>query len=147
MTGTYGHRYPTEVWERAVRLRDRPQEEHPSQRAAICSVADQLGISRETLRRWVRTTEVDDGHRPGFTSDQLDELRRLRREVAELRRANEIVKAASAFFAKQLDRIRAFTLNTDDRTIKLVTRRSPLHARILHALDLDTRGWNKAHIT
>jgi transposase len=73
--------------------------------AAIRSVAAKLGIgSAETVRKWVRQAQVDAGTRPGTTSEESAELKRLRRENAELRRANEILKAASSFFAAELDR-------------------------------------------
>ena len=73
--------------------------------AAITAVAAKLGIgTAETLRKWVRQGQVDAGSRPGVTSEESAELKRLRRENAELRRANEILKAASAFFAAELDR-------------------------------------------
>jgi transposase len=79
--------------------------EYPSDWPAICAVASRLGIgSAETLRKWVRQAEVDGGQRRGVTSDESAELRKLRAEVRELRRANEILKAASAFFAAELDR-------------------------------------------
>ena len=71
---------------------------------AIRHVAGMPGMSPETLRMWQRRYEVDAGARPGVTSDVLEENRRLKREVAELKRANEILKAASVFFAKELDR-------------------------------------------
>jgi transposase len=72
---------------------------------AICAVAQKLGIgTAETLRKWVRQAEVDGGTRPGVTSQESAELRKLRAEVRELRRANEILKAASAFFAAEPDR-------------------------------------------
>jgi transposase len=78
---------------------------YESEFAAITAVAKKLGIgTAETLRKWVRRAQVDTGQRPGVTSDESAELKRLRREVAELRRANEILKAASAFFAAELDR-------------------------------------------
>ncbi len=77
---------------------------YPSEWAAIESVAGKLGASAETVRTWVRQAEVDGGQRPGVTSEESAEIRRLRRQVAELRRANEILKAASAFFAAELDR-------------------------------------------
>lgn len=76
------------------------------EKGAIGRVAEQLGINRETLRNWVRQAEVNGGLRPGLTSEQLEELRQLRKENAELRRANEILKSASAFFAAELDRPR-----------------------------------------
>jgi transposase len=79
--------------------------DYPSQWAAIGAVAQKLGIgSSETLRKWIRQAEVDGGTRPGVTSEESAEIRRLKREVAELRRANEILKAASIFFAAELDR-------------------------------------------
>lgn len=79
--------------------------EYPSDWPAIVAVAKRLGIgSAETLRKWVRQAEVDGGTRPGVTSQESAELRKLRAEVRELRRANEILKAASSFFAAELDR-------------------------------------------
>jgi transposase len=79
--------------------------DYPSEWAAIGAVAQKLGIgSSETLRKWIRQAEVDGGTRPGVTSEESAEIRRLKREVAELRRANEILKAASVFFAAELDR-------------------------------------------
>ena len=79
--------------------------DYPSEWAAIGAVAQKLGIgSAETLRKWIRQAEVDGGIRPGVTSEESAEIRRLKREVAELRRANEILKAASVFFAAELDR-------------------------------------------
>jgi len=78
--------------------------EHESEYAAITSVARRLGASPETVRKWVRQAQVDAGDRQGTTTDAAEEVKRLRRENAELRRANEILKAASAFFAAELDR-------------------------------------------
>jgi transposase len=79
--------------------------DYPSDWPAIVAVASRLGIgSAETLRKWYRQAEVDGGQRPGVTSEESAELRKLRAEVRELRRANEILKAASAFFAAELDR-------------------------------------------
>jgi transposase len=79
--------------------------DYASEWAAIGAVAQKLGIgSSETLRKWIRQAEVDGGTRPGVTSEESAEIRRLKREVAELRRANEILKAASVFFAAELDR-------------------------------------------
>jgi len=79
--------------------------DYPSDWPAIVAVAGKLGIgSAETLRKWVRQAEVDAGQRPGVTSEDSAEIKRLKRENAELRRANEILKAASVFFAAELDR-------------------------------------------
>ena len=79
--------------------------DYSSEWAAIGAVAHKLGIgSAETLRKWIRQAEVDGGTRPGLTSEESAEIKRLKREVAELRRANEILKAASVFFAAELDR-------------------------------------------
>ena len=97
--------YPRELRERAVRLVAEHRGEYETEYAAICSIAAKLGIAApETLRRWIRKGEVDSGQRPGVTSEESAEIRRLKRENAELRRANEILKAASAFFAAELDR-------------------------------------------
>jgi transposase len=85
------------------------QGDYPSQWAAITAVASKLGIgSAETLRKWVRRAEVDAGQRPGITSEERAEITQLKREVAELRRANEILKSASTFFAAELDRPHRF---------------------------------------
>ena len=98
-------RYPQELRERAVRMVAELLPSYPSEWPAMVAVADKLGIgTAETVRKWVRRAEVDGGLRPGPTSDELAEIKRLKREVAELRRANEILKAASAFFAAELDR-------------------------------------------
>ncbi len=72
--------------------------------AAIRSIGAKCNVGAETLRKWVRQAEIDAGKRPGVSSEESAELRRLRAEVRELRRANEILKAASAFFAAELDR-------------------------------------------
>jgi transposase len=97
-------RYSSDFRARAMRLVAEARPEHDTEWAAITSVATKLGVSSETLRQWIRRAEVDEGQRPGTTSDESAELKRLRRENAELRRANEILKAASAFFAAELDR-------------------------------------------
>ena len=99
-----GQRHPAELGERAVRLVFEHQDEYPSQRKAIESIATKLDIHRETLRVWVRRAEVDDGRRPGLTTDERARMKELERENRELRRANEILKAASAFFGAELDR-------------------------------------------
>ena len=96
-------RYPVEMRERAVRLVLEHQGEYPSQWAAIGSIATKCGMTPETLRKWVRRAEVDGGARPGLTTDERRRFAELERENRELRRANEILKAASAFFARELD--------------------------------------------
>jgi transposase len=99
-----GGRYPDELRERAVRMVLEHQGEYPSQWRAIVSIAEKLDVHRETLRVWVRRAEIDDGRRPGLTTDERARMRDLERENKELRRANEILKRASAFFAAELDR-------------------------------------------
>lgn len=105
MAGSTSKRYPPELRERAVRMVAEIAGDHGSQWAAMSEVARLLGIgTAETVRKWVRQSEVDAGQRPGATSDESAELKRLRRENAELKRANGILKAASTFFAAELDR-------------------------------------------
>jgi transposase len=96
--------FPPEFRQRALRMIDEAMPEHGTEYAAIRHVGSKLGVGPETLRRWRRRSQVDGGQRPGVTSEEAAEIRRLKREVAELRRANEILKAASAFFAAELDR-------------------------------------------
>ena len=100
---TKGKRYPAEVRERAVRLVLEHRGEYPTEWAAITSIAEKCGMTAETLRKWVRQVEVDGGRRPGVSSEEAQRIKELEREVKELRRANEILKAASAFFARELD--------------------------------------------
>ena len=98
-------KYPPELRERAVRLVFEHAHEHSSQWATMRSVAEKLGCTIEALRRWVRQAERDEGRRPGLTTDERAELKRLQRENFELKRANEILKKASAYFAQaELDR-------------------------------------------
>jgi transposase len=98
-------RYPAEVRERAVRLVFEQQESHTSQWAAISSIAAKMGCTAETLRHWVRQAEQDAGTRPGLTSWERERLKQLERENRELKRANEILRKASAYFAQaELDR-------------------------------------------
>lgn len=96
--------YPVDVRERAVRMVFDHEHEYPSQWKAIESISAKLSINHETLRQWVRRAEVDAGERPGLTTDERARLKQLEKENAELRRANEILKAASAFFGAELDR-------------------------------------------
>ena len=99
------HKYPRELRERAVRMVFEHAAEHPSQWATIRSVAEKLGCTTEALRRWVRQAERDAGQRPGLTTDERARLKQLERENFELKRANEILRKASAFFAQaELDR-------------------------------------------
>jgi transposase len=98
-----GKPYPREIRERAVRMVLEHQQDYESQWEAICSVAEKLGPTAETVRKWVRRAEIDGGVRPGVTSVEAERIRQLERENRELRRANEILKAASAFFARELD--------------------------------------------
>jgi len=98
-------RYPAEVKERAVRLVFEQQPSHASQWATISSIAAKMGCTPETLRSWVRQAERDSGARPGLTTGERQRLKELERENRELRRANEILKKASAYFAQaELDR-------------------------------------------
>jgi transposase len=101
--GVFRPPYPAEVRERAVRKVLDHHHEYPPQWKAIESISEKLSINRETLRLWVKRAEIDAGQRPGVTTDERERLRQLEKENAELRRANEILKAASAFFARELD--------------------------------------------
>ena len=105
MSGNTSRRYPAELKDRAVRMYAEVRPDHETDWAAMEKVSELLGIgTTETLRKWVRQAEVDRGARPGTTSEESAEIKRLRRENAELRRANAILKAASVFFAAELDR-------------------------------------------
>jgi len=104
MSNTH-NRYSPEFRERAVRMFREIRSDHPSDTAAMMKVAELLGIgTSETVRNWVQQADTDAGRRPGVTTEEAAEIKRLKREVAELRRANAILKAASAFFAAELDR-------------------------------------------
>jgi transposase len=96
-------RYPPEVKERAVRMVVEHAASYPSEWAAISSIAEKFGMKAETLRKWIRQEEIDQGGRPGVSTAQAERIKELEREVKELRRANEILKQASAFFARELD--------------------------------------------
>ena len=97
-------KYPEDLCEHATRLAVEACRNAATRDEAIARIADQLGINRETLRNWVIQAEVDVGHRPGTTTDQARTIAELERENRELRRANAILKSASAFFAAELDR-------------------------------------------
>src|SRR5690606_8738222 len=98
-------KYSAEVRERAVRMVLEQQDRYASQWEAICSIAGKLGCSDEALRKWVRRAETGTGKRAGVTSDERERLKQLERENLELRRANEILRKASAYFAQaELDR-------------------------------------------
>jgi transposase len=98
-------RYPAELRERAVRMVTEIRGDHESEWPAMSQVAALLGVGMpETVRKWYRQAQVDAGARPGVTSEEAAELKRLKRENAELKRANAILRSASAFFAAELDR-------------------------------------------
>ncbi|AQW48394.1 transposase [Streptomyces violaceusniger] len=98
-------RYPLELRRRAVRMVAEVRDDYPNETTALQAVADKLGIgSRETLRNWVKQQEIDAGQRPGTTTEESAQLKALKKENAELKRANEILKAAASFFAAELDR-------------------------------------------
>jgi transposase len=97
--------YPLELRQRAVRMVAESKVDYGSEFEAIQAVATKLGIgSAETLRKWIRRAEIDAGERPGTTTEESEKIKALKRENAELRRANEILKSAAAFFGAELDR-------------------------------------------
>jgi transposase len=97
--------YPSELRERAVRMVREHANEHASEWAAICSIAEKVGCNAETLRLWIRRAERDRGVGPGLGADERDRLKALERENRELRQANEILRKASAYFAQaEVDR-------------------------------------------
>ena len=97
-------KYPNELRERAVRMAMELRADPASRSGAVRRVGEQLGINPETLRGWVSQAEVDGGLRPGTTTSDAERIAELERENRELRRANHILKTASAFFAAELDR-------------------------------------------
>ena len=98
-----GHRHPPELRERAVRMVEETIKQTGERHGVVTRVAVQLGLGSETLRHWVKQAEIDNGQRPGITTQDQQRIAELEKEVRELRRANEILKAASAFFARELD--------------------------------------------
>ena len=96
-------KYPEELRERAVKMVFEVREREGKGRSEIARIAQQLGIHREALRTWIRQAEIDGGTRPGTTTEESRRIAELEREVRELRRANEILKAASAYFARELN--------------------------------------------
>jgi len=98
-------KFSPEVRERAVRMVLEHRGEHPSQWAAIVSIAAKMGCTAQTLNEWVKKADIDSGRKPGVTSDERERLKALERENRELRQANEILRKASAYFAQaELDR-------------------------------------------
>jgi transposase len=98
-----GHRHPPELRERAVRMVEETIKQTGERHGVVTRVAVQLGLGSETLRHWVKQAEIDHGQRAGITTAEQRRIAELEKEVRELRRANEILKAASAFFARELD--------------------------------------------
>jgi len=96
-------KYPEELRERAVKMVSEVREREGKGHGEIARIGRQLGVHPEALRTWIRQAEIDGGTRPGTTTDDRQRIAELEREVRELRRANEILKAASAYFARELD--------------------------------------------
>jgi transposase len=99
-----GKRYPSELKERAVRMVLDLQRSDPGDKSVISRVARQLGVGSESLRIWVKQVQIDAGTRAGLTTEEREELKRLRKENFELQRANDILQAAATFFGAELDR-------------------------------------------
>jgi transposase len=97
-------RYPSELKERAVRMVQDLRRADPNDKGVISRVARQLGVGPESLRNWVNQADVEEGHRSGMTETEVAELKELRKENRELRRANDILQAAASFFGAELDR-------------------------------------------
>ena len=98
-----GHRHPAELRERAVRMVQETMRETGERHGVVTRIAVQLGLGSETLRHWVKQAEIDGGQRPGITTTDQQRIVELEKEVRELRRANDILKAAAGFFARELD--------------------------------------------
>jgi transposase len=99
----FQRRYPAEMRERAIRMVHEAIAESGERQGAVSRVARQLGIGTESLRNWVKQADIDSGKRPGVTSAEQQRIAELERENRELRRANDILKAAASFFARELD--------------------------------------------
>ena len=99
-----GKKYPSELKERAVRMVLDLQRSDPGDKSVISRVARQLGVGSESLRIWVKQVQIDAGTRAGLTTEEREELKRLRKENFELQRANDILQAAATFFGAELDR-------------------------------------------
>jgi Transposase. len=97
-------KYPVELRERATRLAIEARKDPATRTGAYKRIGDQLGVHPEALRTWVKQAETDEGLRPGITTADAARIAELEKEVRELRRANAILKSASAFFAAELDR-------------------------------------------
>jgi transposase len=97
-------RYPPELKERAVRMVLEARSADPNDHRAVSRIASQLGVGAESLRNWLKQTLIDSGERPGTTTEDHKKITELEKEVKELRRANAILRSASAFFAAELDR-------------------------------------------
>ncbi len=98
-----GHRHPPELRERAVRMVEETIQQTGERHGVVTRVAVQLGLGSETLRHWVKQAAIDNGQRPGITTTEQQRIAELEKEVRELRRSNEILKAATSFFARELD--------------------------------------------
>jgi transposase-like protein len=98
-----GKKYPAEQRERALRMAMDRLSEYPTPYSCAKALGPKLGVGVETLRKWILQAEIDRGDRSGPTSEELEEIKRLKAEVRDLREANEILKAASIFFARELD--------------------------------------------
>jgi len=96
--------YPEELKERAVKMVRELKSADPADRGVVSRVARQLGVGPESLRQWIVRAEIEEGRRPSVSESELAELRELRKEVRELRRANDILQAAASFFGAELDR-------------------------------------------
>lgn len=104
MAGRGQSPYPRELREQAVRLVREWRKEHGRTDGGLAEVAEQLGVHVESIRNWLRQTEVDSGERSGLSTEDKARIKELERENAELRRSNEILKSAAAFFGAELDR-------------------------------------------